>query len=357
MIKIPIHLINRTTFLLIPFILLLGCIQNVKNESTRNNNSKSISVRNAHAMAYNSYDSSVYLFGGADEKKVLSDLWVLNENKWNKIMVENGPEPRTFSNLIYDKKNQRLILFGGNKVLFGTKTDEDNLLNDTWEFKNNRWNKLHPINSPTPRAESAMAYDELRETVVLFGGYKIKDGEYIKLGDTWEFKDNDWYLVPNSGPSERHGVSMAYDSANKSVMIFGGSTIDRQYGEGKGETWKWDGVHWEKLNIKQPEGIFNATMVYNKDKGEFMRFGGYNGKSRINETWSFKENIWNMLNIENAPTSRNHSNMVFDERENRIILYGGHDGQNIFGDTWEFKDNKWKQIIYSKVIKRIDNEH
>ena len=348
---------KKYLILTFPFILLLGCVNNADKEKSLVEKNNTASVRNAHSMAYHSEESRVYFFGGANEEEVLSDLWVLDSTSWRKVVTKNEPEPRTFASLIYDNKNNRLVLFGGSKVLFGKDPDPQNLLNDTWQFRSNQWEKLITNDAPSPRAEAAMAYDESRETIVLFGGYYIQNGEFIKLGDTWEFHDNDWHLTSRVGPSERHGVSMAYDAKDKSIVLFGGSTIDKQYGEYRGETWKWNGEKWNKLDIVQPTGIFNASMVYDKELGVLIRFGGWNGKSRINESWSFRDNKWNKLDTDNSPTSRNHSNMVYDERQKKIILFGGHDGENVFGDTWEYANHKWKKISESKSIKRVNNGH
>ena len=343
--------------LTIPFILFLSCTSRSEKEKPLVDRDSTIDVRNAHSMAYNSKDSQVYLFGGANEKEVLSDLWVLEKTNWRKVITKNAPEPRTFAPLIYDSENNRLILFGGNKVLFGNKPDSQNLLNDTWEFKNNNWKKLITNNTPSPRAEAIMAYDRSRKTIVLFGGYNIQNGEYIKLGDTWEFNDNEWHLISTEGPSERHGVSMAYDPEDKSIILFGGSTLDKQYGESRGETWKWNSKEWNKLEIEQPTGMFNATMVYHEEQKGLIRFGGWNGNSRVDQTWSFSNNEWNKLDINNRPTARNHSAMAYDEMQKRIILFGGHDGENVFGDTWEYTNQMWEKISESKPLKRINNGH
>jgi hypothetical protein len=337
--------------------MLLGCANNTDKEKSFEEKDNTVSVRNAHSMAYHSGESQVYLFGGANEKEVLSDLWVLDNTNWQKVVTKNAPEPRTFAPMIYDTENNRLVLFGGSKVLFGKYSDPQNLLNDTWQFKNNQWKKLITNEAPSPRAEAAMAYDESRKTIVLFGGYEIQNGEYIKLGDTWEFHNNDWHLSSRVGPSARHGVSMAYDSEDKSIVLFGGSTIDKQYGEYRGETWKWNGENWNKLDIEQPTGIYNAAMGYDKEQRELIRFGGWNGKSRINETWSFRNNKWNKLESNNNPTSRNHSDMVFDAKNKRIVLFGGHDGDNVFGGVWEYTNLKWKKISETKPIKRVKNGH
>ncbi|MEM9078236.1 MAG: kelch repeat-containing protein [Bacteroidota bacterium] len=343
--------------LILPFILLLSCKNHSEKGKSLTEEGKEVLVRNAHAMAYNSKDSEVYFFGGANDKEVLSDLWVLDGQRWRKIVTARTPKPRTFASLIYDSENDRLVLFGGSKVLFGQGPDSQNLLNDTWQFSNNRWKKLITDNAPSPRAETVMVFDKSRNTIVLFGGYKIQNGEYIKLKDTWEFHHNDWHLVSADGPSERHGVSMAYHTEDKSVILFGGSTIDKQYGKSKGETWKWNGKEWNKLEIEQPTGMFNATMVYHEEQRELIRFGGWDGKSRVDQTWSFRDNKWDMLAIDYSPTSRNHSAMVYDEKEKRIVLFGGHDGEQVFGDIWEYTNMEWRKISESEPVKRKNNGH
>jgi len=150
---------------------------------------------------------------------------------------------------------------------------------------------------------------------------------------------------------------MAYDASKKAIVLFGGSTVDKQYGESSGETWEWDGERWTKIEIEQPPGIFNASMAYDKEENEIIRFGGYNGEARINETWSFKNNAWGPLALDNNPTPRNHSNMVYDEKRKRMILFGGHDGKNVFGDTWEFANRRWKNISIIEPLERQNNGH
>jgi len=340
-------------------IISIGLTNSIyaQEESKSSSSEKSISVRNAHSMVYDTHKSIVYLFGGANEEAVLSDLWFLNETQWEKVETDKTPSPRTFASMAYDRVNTRIVLFGGSKVLFGKTPDSDNLLNDTWVFEDNTWKKLITKNAPTPRAEATMVYDENRNKLLLFGGYTIEGKKYIKLGDTWEFYDNEWHLVSDKGPSKRHGISMSFDGESNEVILFGGSTVDKQYGERKGETWRWDGQKWNKLSIEQPLGVFNATMTYDPHKEEFVRFGGWNGKSRINTTWVFKENSWRILASDQSPSPRNHSNMVYSIKEQRIILFGGHDGKYVFGDTWEFREHKWHKILDQKPVKRVKNRH
>ncbi|AVI52172.1 hypothetical protein C5O00_13820 [Pukyongia salina] len=342
---------KKKAILIFSLVMTLGCVSNIERKENLG------FVRNAHSMAYNALESKVYLFAGASEEEVVSDLWVLDSKNWRRVDTKIQPEPRTFASMVYDIQNNRLILFGGSKVLFGIKPDSNNLLNDTWQFKNNKWEKLITKNSPIPRAEASMVYDQDRETVVLFGGYHIQNNEYIKLGDTWEFRNNDWNLITNSGPSNRHGAAMAYDSEEKCIILFGGSTIDKQYGESKGETWKWDGKEWKKTTNIGPAGIFNASMAYDEERKEFIRFGGWNGTTRINETWRLSGNNWDKLKTNKSPNPRNHSNMIYDQKNGRMVLFGGHDGENVFGDIWEFRNYEWNKIMETSPIRRIENGH
>lgn len=316
-----------------------------------------IGVRNAQAMVYHPKESIVYLFGGANEKEVLSDLWTYTNNHWKKTVTKKSPTPRTFPAITYDEKENRIIVFGGSKVLFGKESTSKNLLNDTWQFKDGNWKKIATTYAPIPRAESTIVYDKHRNRIVLFGGYTIKDGNYIKLGDTWEFYNNNWHLVSETGPTSRHGAPMIYDSGNKRTILFGGSTSDKQYGKYKGETWSWNGTQWNRLEIEQPRGVFNATMIYNEHKKQLFRFGGWNGNTRINDTWIFSDNTWKQLKTTIQPTSRNHSSMVYDTKRKKVILFGGHDGEKVFGDTWEFSNNTWKKLIKEKSKKRVKNNH
>lgn len=338
-------------------ILLLGCSSNKSPENPIKDDETFAFVRNAHSMAYHQNDSAVYLFGGASEKEVLADLWVLDDNNWHEVASADGPEPRTFAPLTYDPTNDRLLLFGGSKVLFGKESSVKNLLNDTWEYKNNAWRKIETSNAPIPRAEAAMAFDENRGVLLLFGGYTIEDGSYIKLGDTWEFRNEDWNLVSEEGPTPRHGVSMSYFPEEESIILFGGSTADKQYGPTAGETWKWNGEAWDKMQITQPSGVFNAVVAYDRESMNLVRFGGWTGGGRTNETWTFQDSSWNKLELATSPSERNHSSMVYDQKNKRMLLFGGHDGANVFGDTWEFTNGTWRVLIEVSPTERVKNGH
>lgn len=333
------------------FFSIGGC-----NKQRKQSTSSGI-VRNAHSMAYNKKEGKIYLFGGANEMEVLSELCVFENNNWKVLNGKNAPSPRTFACFVYDDLYERLILFGGSKVLFGDGPDSTNLLNDTWEYKNNKWTLIRTTKSPMPRAEASMVYNEKTKTILLFGGYTITGQKYISLNDTWEFKDNEWNLLSTSGPSARHGASIVFHKQLNEAILFGGRSIDEQFGPNSGETWAWEGTLWTKLDISQPAGVFNSTMNYVDSKNEIVRYGGWNGKERIGETWIFRNNSWYKLDVTNYPRPRNHASSIYDLQNDRIILFGGHDSEYVFGDTWEFKDNEWNRLSFNKAKRRVANGH
>ncbi|HET7235854.1 MAG TPA: kelch repeat-containing protein, partial [Actinomycetota bacterium] len=167
-------------------------------------------VRNGHVLAYDADAARVVLFGGADEGKVLGDLWAWDGRRWSQL-ASDGPPPRTFPSLSYDRRRKRLVLFGGNRVLFGRDGGGDTTLRDMWEWYEGSWHEV-AAQVPGARAEAAMADDRGRRRLVLFGGYRGSGSTRERLGDTWEYDGSRWMRVAtNVGPSPRNGAAMAYD--------------------------------------------------------------------------------------------------------------------------------------------------
>jgi hypothetical protein len=81
-----------------------------------------------------------------------------------------GPPARIEDTLVYDSNAQDLVMFGGYDV-------DWNRLNDIWEYNGATtvWTERTPLTGaqPPPRQGQAMAFDPVRNVVVLFGGVDI----------------------------------------------------------------------------------------------------------------------------------------------------------------------------------------
>ncbi len=287
------------------------------------------------------------LFGGADDRQVVSNLWAWDGKRW-KCLANGGPPPRTFASLAYDVANRQLLLFGGNRVLFGSETDTPGFLNDMWAWDDGEWRQIHG-DMPPARAEASMVYDSNRQRLVLFGGYRMINGQVERLGDTWEWDGIRWVEKSRRGPSPRNGAAMAYDFRRQRVVLYGGNGASA-------ETWEWDGWTWGRMDTEHTPGRFNSVMSYDADRGNIVRFGGWNGDERVGDTWSYDGRQWKRL-LGDGPAPRNHSAMVFDEARNVFVLFGGHDGERIYGDTWEWTGLRWNQVAGGTPRLRVDNGH
>lgn len=316
---------------------------------------REIGVRNAHAMTYDSDRGKVILFGGADESKVCEDTWEWAGKRWTLVSSE-GPGPRTFPAMAYDHLRRVVVLFGGNRVLFGRSQDENRFLNDTWEWDGHSWRQTKVV-GPSPRAEAAIAFDGKRGRMVLFGGHNRSGIAGSRLGDTWEWDGKKWIEMKVTGPTHRNGAAMVYDSVRGKIVLFGGSTAESV----SGETWEWDGKQWTQNQAALVQGRFNCVMAYDSARQKVIRFGGRYAGKPIGDTWEYDSKRWVQIRS-TGPTPRNHAAMVYDSKRKTIVLFGGHDlglqdEVHVLGDIWEWNGDKWALKDAGQVIRRVDNGH
>ncbi len=180
--------------------------------------------RTGHVMAYDERRNRVVLFGGAN-KGYWPDTWEWDGIEWTQV-AETGPSARVGSVMAYDTVSERMILFGGS-----------NCPNDTWEWDGTEWTQVSDM-GPAARETHSLASSP--SGIILFGGGIPKDATrstWNYLGDTWLWQDNYWTQVQNSGPTARANHAMAFDTLRQCVVLFGGFN-----GNGIGDTWEL----WEK---------------------------------------------------------------------------------------------------------------
>jgi hypothetical protein len=318
---------------------------------------------------------------------LLTGIMVLNlarapKNGWQIIETKTSPGPRHSVSIAYDKERDRAVLFGGASEWIGTAWVSDN---DTWEWDGDNWIKLEPTLSPHPRYGHAMAYDEKRGVIVMFGG----QGEYGLLADTWEWDGENWLNVYTVGfaPPARIGHQMFYDRSRGRVMLSGGfnDAIEEET-TFYGDYWEWDGQKWIPIGV---ESVFNTItgfgVAYDQNKQNWLAvssagihyweddqwvlssgddtspfrhqpsmvndpsseiillFGGIKGDEILNDTWSYEEGIWNQLNLNLSPPGRHLHSLFYDEVRQSFVIYGGRgeigggwgNAAGVLSDMWE----------------------
>lgn len=153
---------------------------------------------------------------------------------WSPRQVSAAAPARGFAASAFDSARNALVVFGGS-----TTEPPYTPSADTFEWDGTRWTRRVPVNSPPSRMSHAMAYDERRQQVVLFGG----SGVAGPLGDTWVWDGTGWIQrFPANAPAARAHHAMAYDKQRQRVVLFSGSNLSSW--PGYQDTWEWDGANW-----------------------------------------------------------------------------------------------------------------
>ena len=168
-------------------------------------------------------DGTAVLFGGYNNPTFFGDTWILSGDEWAPL-----PEPREPSLLtqrahvaMAPDPEGRILLFGGNYEGGGPLPEHY-----VWLLEGETWSEPENCpeeNRPPPRYASALAYDSARRRTVLFGGTVDNDGG--ELADTWEWDGVCFRQVDTSSttpPSPRVHAGLAFDPMRRRVVLFGG---------------------------------------------------------------------------------------------------------------------------------------
>ncbi len=217
--------------------------------------------------------------------------------------------------MAYDPVRQEVVLFGG--YLNGG-------LNDTWVFDGVHWKRKFPATSPIDRWGHKMVWDAARQEIVLFGGTRNTG----RLNETWTWNGTNWtQKTPAASPSPRDWHCMAYDAARQRVVVFSGNG-------GGDETWLWDGTNWtQAAPLTKPPATGSSAMVYDEARQRVVLFGNHG------QTWLWDGNNWAQVSPPIVPQARNFPALAYDPVRQEVVMFSG---SNI-RDTWTWNGTAWTQ--------------
>jgi len=283
------------------------------------------SPRLSHALAFDSNRSRVVMFGGetaiGPPTVLVGDTWEWDGGNWTQV-EDIGPSARKWFAMAYDRNRNRLVLFGG--------LTASGASGETWEWDGQDWTQVSET-GPQARVLHAMAFDSSKNVVTLFGGQlqAADPAQQAILNDTWEWNGQDWTQQEDTGPN-RCAHAMAYDDTRKRLVLFGG--IDAQSQE-HGDTWEWDGATWTQRTDFGPPACSNPSLVFTG--AECVLFGGTHSGVNQKQTWTWDGTHWTARQ-DIGPSARTGDATAFDSVRQRVVLFGGLDQtQSPLGDTWE----------------------
>lgn len=288
-------------------------------------------------------------------------MWSWDGEAWT-FVSENGPDPRSFNSLVFDRGRNLAVLFDGTSihewvgqswtqrsspgpsprqghaiafdesrgvtVLFGGYAA--GYLNDTWEWDGESWTEVVVAEAPSPRRDMVMTYDAMRRMIVLQGGWNHLLNEWP--GDIWEFDGQRWLMRSEEGPLS--GDSMAFDRTRQVTML-------HEY-TGGGRTWQWDGNDWTLLHVDEPAFQVGDGMVFDEQRATLVRHGYLPTGTRAAHVATLEWNgaAW-LLRAIQEPLSRWWYDMVFDEARGETVMYGGRSASYL-DDTWTWNGATWQ---------------
>jgi hypothetical protein len=187
-------------------------------------------VNSIYGMAFDAGTRTIVMNGGS--QFIYYTTWLWDGIDWEEIIDPTGVDWRQLQGMSRD--GNHVVMFGGEKEIFENTVPT----RTTFTWDGSRWHRRQPATKPSSRVAVGMAYDVVRDEVILFGG-----ADYGPLADTWRWDGVTWTrLRPATSPEGRERMGLGYDSARQQIVMFGGTqNLDQCF---FGDTWTWNGTSW-----------------------------------------------------------------------------------------------------------------
>jgi hypothetical protein len=246
-----------------------------------------------------------------------SDVWEARGTTWRLIASppNTGGTGLAFA---YDHGRQRCLWFGGG-LFFG---------NLTYEWDGAAWRNVPTANAPSPRTNTAMAYDVARSRMVLFGGWT--GAGYPN--DTWEFDGVNWQQVfPAASPPGMSRHRMTYDVARGEVLLYSGQNP-------AAGLWRYDGATW-RAAPPGPPGLFVPAMVYDEARARTVLVSSSSFAAPRISTWEWDGTAWSNPQP-NGPALGFAVNGVYDPVRGMVQIVAS-EGDGVA--TWGWDGVSWQR--------------
>ena len=147
---------------------------------------------------------------------------------------------------------------------------------------------MSQANGPNGVQPLVSALSRIASLLFMCGGAALGDGQPVAR----------WTQIPRLGPPAKSYHAMAYDDVRQVTVLFGGVTDN--YRE-SAETWEWDGTHWTQRLVAGPPACRWHAMAYDRQRGVVVLFGS---GPYFTETWEWDGTAWTLHEPMHRPTPR-----------------------------------------------------
>lgn len=262
----------------------------------------------AASVAYDPATGQLLMFGGSVGGVGQKETSLWTGSRWTLLSPADSPSARLDATMAYDPVTSQLLLFGG--------WDGGWPYDDTWIWTGTNWEQQSPETSPPARLLAVMSFDTSTSQLILFGGSTLS----TNLGDTWIWTGMNWVQDhPSVSPSARQAASMG-ESRDGQLVLFGGNN---NYGFFD-DTWTWNGAEWQRRHPStSPSARVSATVAYDSSDGQLVLFGGGRaGGGAYADTWVWTDSNWAQQHPALSPPATGATALVYDPVTNVLVLEG-----------------------------------
>ena len=253
--------------------------------------------------------------------------------QWSDTSPASSPPGRVSHAMAFDSVRNEVVVFGGAGV-------GGPWVGDTWTYDGTSWTQKIREVAPTARGDHRMVFDSTRGVTVLYGG-----ADAFVSDQTWEWNGTSWNrIITFASAGARMNHMLAYDSVRQRVVMFGGLTSNQTFTP-TDDTWEYDGISWNQvMPANSPPRREHAAMCYHAGIGKVVLYGGLDANIGLyGDTWTFDGTTWTELGIA-GPGLRSAPQMVYDPVRDVCVMTGGQDGfGGMIQNTWEFDGTSWSQ--------------
>jgi len=303
--------------------------------------------RAAGAAAYDTARNEMVIYGGyyyasGNVTTALDDTYTSAGGAWTAETPAVKPPARYGHAMAWDATRQEAVIYGGQNTIGYSNPPAAQTA--TWNGSN--WTIKAPAASPGAMGHHAMAWDAVREEVVLFGGFS----GVAALSGTWAWNGTTWTnKAPAANPGAMYHHTMAWDAARQEIVLFGGFRTTTGV---INETWTWNGATWtQKSPATSPPARYGHSMAYDAVRQEIVVFSGFSGTHYLEDTWVWNGTTWTQRNPVHTPGRRNETAMLWHPGEQKIVLIGGYDRDFVDrDDTWKWNGTDWEFAAGTELI-------
>lgn len=295
-----------------------------------------LTARQGHVMAYDEVRQQTLVFGGygpddtSTSQHDHAQLWAWNGTAWSLLSASGGPEARRNSSMAWDVARERVVLYGGVSGQFPNEI----IRQDTWEWDGAAWIPAAQTGPPA-RVHQSMAYDRVRQRVVLYGGFSAASGE---LRDVWEWDGATWLPATAVVPADRIARNTVFDEEASALVLF---SVPVGGPAGTVLTDTWNGITVAP-GAAGPSGCappFNALVSIGSGGLLFVGCAG----PASSALWRRLSGTWTQAAGTQPPARTGHA-LAWDRHRLRLVMFGGLSNSSVpLDELWEHNGTAWTQ--------------